>query len=322
MTDRRRMVIVDQHSGAFVTNDGMQMLQKSNRPVSWHPSTQFGPQPVYHHTPITCPSTNNEYQIFDLPPTPTVYSGYTSPSSTFSPLSMPFTGYDQQQYSYVDAPMRYPSSDHIALHREESTQQQAPTYTSTPCDNSDSTMYSHFDWSNFAVNGFERSTAPPTPENFLPIQHPDPTFPTDDAIPYHSLADSTQEEEGEILCGMGLYDNPDVGKAVPSDPQLDNYRSSMIPQMFGSKYVREPTGKGLKLEETWNPPASDHDDEDDDDDDDERDGEGEQDEETTTDANPNEAPRHLMASGIHNTGGTFTQNTNYPSQNYDRISWL
>lgn len=141
-------------------------------------------------------------------------------------------------------------------------------------------MYSPFDWSNFATNSFDCSTAPPTPENFLPIQHTETTLPTDDAILYHSLSDS--EPEGEVLQGLGLYDTPELPKSLPSAPQFDDYRALVMSQLLGSAYKRpelESMGKGLKLEETWNPPPSD--DEDDEEDEDELDGEAEDDEEPT-----------------------------------------
>lgn len=130
-------------------------------------------------------------------------------------------------------------------------------------------MYSNnTDWDNFAINGFNSNTAPPTPENFLPIQHPEPSLQSDNAIPFHSLSDS--EQEGEELVGMGLYDVPE--KAAPLDPQLDNYRALMMSQFLGPAYGKqEPTRKGLKLEETWNPPVSD--------DEEEEDGESEEDDE-------------------------------------------
>ncbi len=77
---------------------------------------------------------------------------------------------------------------------------------------------------------------------------------------------------------MGLYDTPEPAKTLSSDPQLDNYRSLMS-HLLGVGRRVEPTGKGLKLEETWIPPPSDDEEEDDDD---EQDGEGESDEEDPT----------------------------------------
>jgi len=311
------MAAVDQRSGNMVPNDSLHIPAKSNRPVSWHPSSKIGPHPIYHSSyPMPYLNTPNDFQIFDFPPTPAAYSGYASPSSSFSPISAPFTGYDEQ-YPYLDSSVPYTSNRNPAQDGHVDGQQMGH-YTSTPSDNTDSAFYSHFDWNSFAANGFERSTAPPTPENFLPIQHPDPTFPTDESIPYHSLSDSPQEDDGEILCGMGLYDSPDVGKTAAFDPQLDNYRSSMMSQLLGPTYRREPMGKGLKLEETWNPPPSD---DENDDKDEEEDGEGDEDED-------------IMAE-VGDLGTTKTPNlpvqrtsfhkstlSDFTVQNNERINWL
>jgi len=166
-------------------------------------------------------------------------------------------------------------------------------------------MYSHFDWTNYTTNAYESSTSPPTPENFLPIQHPEANFSSEEAIPYHPLSDSADEDEGEILCGLGLYDEPDVSKMYSSDPQLDNYRSS-ISQLLGPVQRNEPMGKGLKLEETWNPPA------DDDEEDDEDDGEGEEDEDVV---------EFKVETNEHDVN-TQRVETDFAAQNYDRISWL
>lgn len=72
--------------------------------------------------------------------------------------------------------------------------------------------------------------------DFLPIQHP--TEQED------STMDEEMEDSGKELVGMGLYDLPD---------------SSL---QWGS-LQGEPTGKGLKLEETWQPPEEEDDDEED-----------------------------------------------------------
>lgn len=67
---------------------------------------------------------------------------------------------------------------------------------------------------------------------FLPIQHP-----TD-----HNEK-MGMEDDGKELVGMGLYDAPET--------------------MSTWGVFSESTGKGLKLEETWQPPEADDDDEDD-----------------------------------------------------------
>lgn len=70
---------------------------------------------------------------------------------------------------------------------------------------------------------------------FLPIQHPSD----------HDEQMDT-EDDGKELVGMGLYDAPDPTSS------------------WGG--LVEATGKGLKLEETWQPPEEDEDEEEDDDD--------------------------------------------------------
>jgi len=316
MSDRRRMV-ADNTSGSCVSNEQLQHPAKSDRPVSWHPSSRSQPQNMNQYADsATTLNRRNDFQYFDLPPTPTVYSGYGSPSSNFSPVSVPFTGYAQPQYQYPEA-STYTSACGYAVYQQPASTQQAPLYLATPPEITDSHMYNQSDWHNFTANGFDRSTGPPTPENFLPIQHPSPSFPEEDSIPYHPLSEASEEEEGEILCGLGLYDTPDVLKSVPSDPQLDNYRSSVMSQLLGSVYGKEPVGKGLKLEETWNPPTTD-DEDDEDDENEEADGEGDLDEDATFE----EARRAEGAalSVAQNMEGV----QNYPqrTQSFENLTWL
>jgi hypothetical protein len=275
------------------------------------------------------------FPAYDLPLTPAVaYSGYTSPASTFSPLCLqPYTGYDQQQqYPYVEESAFFPPLDNSSSNNNNSlfntyqpsmlrNQADSQNITQTDVDNS---MYTHFDWANFAANGFDHATAPPTPENFLPIQHPDAAFQLEEAIPYHALEED--EHAGEELIGMGLYDTPENDKAAPSDSQLDNYRALMMHQLLGSAYRKqESTGKGLKLEETWNPPASDDGEEDDEGDEDE-DAEGspaaeeivEQVLDTASDEN--RAPYTSQA-----LAGNFTPSSvqpEYYNGQYDTNGWL
>lgn len=118
------------------------------------------------------------------------------------------------------------------------------------------------DWQTYVMQGMN-NTSPPTPDSLL---QPEPTPST---LPHESPAfqtlDEPEEEEGEILVGMGLYDTPDK---VEDDPQLDRYRST-VSSLLGSRFhEQQPQGKGLKLEETWAPPivSDDEDDEDDEDD--------------------------------------------------------
>lgn len=72
---------------------------------------------------------------------------------------------------------------------------------------------------------------------------------TEHSNPYQPMEE--KEEEGEILVGMGLYDTPEK---CQDDPQLNNYRST-VTSLLGSTFrPKEPTGKGLTLEQAWQPP--------------------------------------------------------------------
>ncbi|USP82090.1 uncharacterized protein yc1106_09364 [Curvularia clavata] len=70
-------------------------------------------------------------------------------------------------------------------------------------------------------------------------------FDSQDSAPVQQDQDMEDEEEGEKLVALGLYDAP--------EPSLT----------WGT--LTEGTGKGLKLEETWQPPEEDEEDHDDDD---------------------------------------------------------
>ncbi|KAF4628309.1 hypothetical protein G7Y89_g9846 [Cudoniella acicularis] len=314
---RRRVPMVDQSvvpssSAGFISNDGLQIPTRSNRPMSWHPASQNAPQPTYQPS-YQAPTydMNNQYQPANLPPTPVVYSGYTSPASTFSPLSIPYTGYEPEQYHFQDTSVHCQPNDGYFVNQQVMVQQQQTIYTPPTTTNMDSTMYSHFDWSNFATNGFESSTTPPTPDNFLPIQHPEASFPAEESIPYHPLSDTESVEDD--LVGVGLYDTPEDAKSPSSDPHLDNYRSLLMSQFLGATYRRpESTGKGLKLEETWNPPASD------DEDDDEQDGEGEDEEESIDGSESNNGQCTTVINVKHEATDTGAMN----GEQYHRNGWL
>ena len=278
MTDRRRNIMADRSlasAAGFVSNDGLQTSIRSSRPVSWHPSTRMALQPQYQPAcQVPTLQTKSDSHYFDLPTTPAVYSAYASPDSTFSPLSLPYFGFEQD-YSHQGNSATYQSHQVYESHQQAA--ETTKPYYSTQSENMDSSLHSHMDWSNFATNGFEITTSPATPDFYLPLQHPEGSLPADDAIPYHSFSDS--ESDGEILQGLGLYDSPEITKSPPTVSQFDSYGALVMSQVLGTPYRKtesESTGKGLKLEETWNPPS---DDEGDDETDDEQDGDGEDEDE-------------------------------------------
>lgn len=190
-----------------------------SRPVSWHPSSsQFqAPRQMNH---------------FDCP-TQQTWSNQYSPSRTSNHGS-----------DFYSLSARNSMLEPIAG---------APDYA-TSCSNHRGSDESHYSWQSAAqqTQGYAHSAAnTPTTEplpwylqqwaqknqayaaenqsnDFLPIQR-------------HSDQDieMEEEEEGEKLVALGLYDSP--------EPSLS----------WGG--LVEATGKGLKLEETWQPPENDED---------------------------------------------------------------
>ncbi|KAI3533585.1 hypothetical protein CSPX01_12658 [Colletotrichum filicis] len=240
---------------------------RPSRPLSWHPSTfqqqkMAVPQSMaqYPFPPVTSAYDTDSYHVYQqFPPTPAAYSCNTSPVASFSPLSLPFGGYDGSNYLPVEgwnvppqAPPAYVSSDNTGY---------AEPFPSLPTTLPDLTPSStSTQWNSHHVHGFT-STSPPTPQTLPQAQQPQPIVPNEDTIPYQPLDEP--EEEGEILVGMGLYDAPDK---YDQDPQLDTSRSAMSSLLGVSFRPLEGTGKGLKLEESWQPPESDDEDEDEQDD--------------------------------------------------------
>lgn len=297
------MSMMDQASimamGTGAGFDGLSGMEQSSRPVSWHPSTQMLHPAAYSNNMYGMPSNFNN---FDLPSTPAVYSGYASPAS-FSPESNTYNYFEQPQYP-LDSSMSATAFDPSATYfpyQAAVSQMDYSDYVDQSEKIDNTGMYSSNEWENFTMNGFHSTTAPPTPENFLPIQHPEPSLQSDSAIPYHSLSDDDQD--GEELVGMGLYDAPE--KAAPLDPQLDNYRALMMSQFLGPQYAKqEPARKGLKLEETWNPPASD----------DEEDGESEEDD---------EVPQADFTDAITTTQALAPQGNFAPNLvQFDNATWI
>ena len=89
---------------------------------------------------------------------------------------------------------------------------------------------------------FPSYTNPPTPD-FLPIQHPSDTWNEQIEEPTRSPPARKQSME---LVGMGLYDSPSNG--------VSESGMSYLQQHGSGQSQRESLGKGLKLEETWQPP--------------------------------------------------------------------
>lgn len=224
---------------------------RPSRPVSWHPSSsQFSQLPSYEmygqQQYQTQPQAYmaqyqgtgyNDVNYFtssqDFPHTPAVYSGYTSPATALSPLSLPYsTPYEQQAQQ---AQQQYFTQASWAVPPELSPA--APTLES-PMDMLESTStVSENSWSSYSQT-YAACTAPPTPDNYAQAPYAEPKVQSEESIPYQPLMEEEQDDGGEVLYGLGLYD-------APSKPSL-----------LGSGLSCPPAGKGLKLESAWEPPTS------------------------------------------------------------------
>ncbi|KAM7212672.1 hypothetical protein V8F06_011960 [Rhypophila decipiens] len=214
--------------------------KRSARPVSWHPTTYNMGQPHTFHRPqaiyyphSACTEAEAFPSLQQYSPSPAVYSGYTTPMSSFSPLSLPYSHFDSEQYFPPQTMLsqQAPASQHM-IHSQQTSP--AAPYQVLP-------------------QALNVCSAPPTPEYLNQYQEPETKLATEESIPFQPLEDD--ESEGEILYGMGLYDPPDKSY---NEPSLGMHRSTLMSLLGGSPV---PTGKGLKLEAAWEPPASEDEDE-------------------------------------------------------------
>ncbi|KAI8965703.1 hypothetical protein F5Y11DRAFT_277723 [Daldinia sp. FL1419] len=232
-------------------------IKRNARPVSWHPTSRLQqpnmqipmPQPDFSQymmpTPMSYQQTDFYSGYQNLPPTPAIYSGQTSPISSMSPLCLP----------YAESSRTQPTPTYISHDAWNPTPQFMPNYTvnSSPSELEPFPSFdgqASFNWDNgFNAHDFSSCTAPPTPDEFQPVQQPQPVVQSEESIPYQPLEEP--EEEGEILVGMGLYDPPNK---TDEDLSLDNYRTTTS-QLLDTTY--RGRGRGWKLEEAWEPPVSD-----------------------------------------------------------------
>lgn len=277
---------------------------KRARPVSWHPSPQhYAPAPLYqsnNNTPMLCPyPSHSEAEILaslhHLPPTPAIYSGYTSPAESFSPLSLPYSGFNSQEQ-----PVYSPQAQVQATQQQQQQhhQSQAPIFRPVPGANygpsgtvsevsysTTAALPSLTSWDSYsaATNTaplmVSQHTAPPTPEDFactLSLKNHSITTPikmAEMSVQAVQVQEDETEEEGEILYGMGLYDPP----AQSATTVQDLHRPTIFSLLGGPPCSTESNNKeglGLKLEEEWEPTASDAEEEEEEDEDEDGECEG------------------------------------------------
>ncbi|KAI0422179.1 hypothetical protein F5X98DRAFT_195700 [Xylaria grammica] len=261
-------------------------VKQNNRPVSWHPSSHLPdaqqmhmqiPQMDFNQFAMAMATPYHPKECFtgyqNLPPTPAAYSGHTSPVSSFSPL-LPYDLASQHTalpaYIVTDSLVPVPP---VQLNCFNSSGSPGPVERFPVYNNQAS-----FDWHTYTPQELQSCTAPPTPDEFQGI-HQTQSLPSEESIAYQPLEEpENEEEEGEILVGMGLYDPP---SKADSDPELDHYRTTTS-QLLDTAYR---CGKGWKLEEAWEPPTTDDEDTEED-----ADGEDQEEDEQGEELKPTKSP--------------------------------
>ncbi|MCJ1224293.1 hypothetical protein MMC12_000938 [Toensbergia leucococca] len=214
------------------------------RPMSWHPAstTLETPAETYLYHNLLRENVSSTHLANSGVIAPRYYTDFImSNGSDFTHKE-----YDQSNLNYGISPLSNGTSSAYAS-ADTATQSQFPnmplSYGYGTCTSGTSQTQ---DFSHVSAM-FPTYIAPSSPD-FLPIQYPlDPWQEID--------IDSTtriQKKRSKELVGMGLYDHG------------NSTQSHALTQI--AHLQREPLGKGLKLEETWQPPKGKQEEEEDDDD--------------------------------------------------------
>ncbi|MCJ1386548.1 hypothetical protein MMC17_009674 [Xylographa soralifera] len=278
-TSRRRSEMYNQNNptsrpGAEPQPGHPSWSMSNVRPVSWHPSSMginrsslratstrtssyepqtrnsmIGYQTVAMNglpTPMTQPDLNSNCPVdpfFSLDGSCIPYQQPITQQSQ-PPITTP-QGYDPAGLSLDTSYQSYVPSD-SSYHLEFPTVPLSGDYpTCSPM------TYATQTWAE-SLSAFPTYTAPPTPD-FLPIQNPSDMWQGATTAVQPRLTKPRSKE----LVGMGLYDTPDRN-SFSLDSATDSHVGSFIADPH-----HESLGKGLKLEETWQPPAEEEEDDED-----------------------------------------------------------
>ncbi|KAF2681541.1 hypothetical protein K458DRAFT_243789, partial [Lentithecium fluviatile CBS 122367] len=212
-----------------ITGDGAAMENRpepaSTRPMSWHPSSA--------HIQVPRSAAYEQHEPQD-------YSRHYPESSRNSAHGSDFYSMSARNSMYMEPLQNNATYPHgYEGHRgsqdsDDSWNTQAYTQSSYSTPATEPMPWYLQEWARKNQVQSQHGSA-----DFLPIQHPATQQET-------HTPDEEMEDSGKELVGMGLYDIPDLSL---------EWDSAQV----------EPTGKGLKLEETWQPPEEDDNEEDDDD---------------------------------------------------------
>ncbi|MCJ1290774.1 hypothetical protein MMC34_002316 [Xylographa carneopallida] len=244
------------------------------RPVSWHPSSvginRSSVRATSARTSSYEPQPRNSmmgYQTVAMNglPTPMIQPDLNAnfPVDPFFSLDGSCIPYQQQIPQHPQLPMTIRQGyDPAGLSLDTSYQSYIPSdptyhleFPTIPLSGDYPTCspmsYATQTWAE-SLSAFPTYTAPPTPD-FLPIQNPSDTW---QGAPLAAVPPCLTKPRSKELVGMGLYDTPDR-HSFSLDSAPDIHMGS-----FSADPHHESLGKGLKLEETWQPPAEEEEDDD------------------------------------------------------------
>lgn len=227
------------------------------RPVSWHPSSMgfVYPRPVSTYEPSNRRSIA-AYQTVDVHgmPTPMTQPDSNSDSMVDNWFSLEGNSgvYPQQMnYGFGPAGLRldtgFPTNVHVDSNSATNNVSTAQSYPS-----GSSATYSTQTWTE-SLSTFPSYTAPPTPD-ILPIQNPTEEACEEEVGEREPSLPPLPRKDSKELVGMGLYDVPD--RSSYSFESIGGDGTSY----FSERH--ESMGKGLKLEDAWEPPEESDDDDD------------------------------------------------------------
>jgi len=245
-----------------------------SRPISWHPSS-YAASNNYSPDPVPQQEMNNTLQM------PLEANFTASVNGAVTPLSFPYPdeSLPNEMFSTLDGYHGW-AAEHLfqgfqgsnCFDSAASSIWPQQSMITTPLtigpvppaqlandfrySTDHSQMFGQQAMPHFNIPQPLSTTAPPTPD-FLPIQN----FPG----ALDSKQTSKEEPAKDELVGMGLYDTPD--ESPLTDGSLEDYLY-LTRLDGGASAARRPLGKGLKLEETFNPSTTEEDEDDDEDDED------------------------------------------------------
>lgn len=238
-------------------NDGGYALNEQLRPVSWHPNSRS-----FDTTSGYCPSSEPALRN-TIAGLQNLAVSSVGPAGEESPLRNPITaepnyavnpppppttmnaagGFHDGQLANMDPPIIYVPQPVYAW------PSQYQGYFTNMAPSYDPAFYPSTEiqqpgWSQQVYT--TTPAAPPLAPDYLPLPL-EPSSEKADSLAPGGEAQLPRKRSKELV-GMGLYDNPDDD--LWSELDLDH--ASFLYHLANPH--RESTGKGLKLEETWEPP--------------------------------------------------------------------